>query len=153
VFEEFGKARHEFQRIFKEPAKTAGSAGWQANSFSLAAYDEAGLLYAGDARGLPHRRGLPMRELFTGLAGEARGEHRRRERSVHVAPARDRRRQDTDYTKKKRMSRGGKALRGSERRRASFRDLSRGKRLGGGLSHTASGPTFRHPELTQRGSP
>jgi len=51
VFEEFGKARHEFERIFKEPAKTAGSAGWQANSFSLAAYDEAGLLYAGDARG------------------------------------------------------------------------------------------------------
>lgn len=51
VYEEFGKARKEFERIFKEPAKTAGSAGWQANSFSLAAYDDAGLLYASDARG------------------------------------------------------------------------------------------------------
>ncbi len=48
---EFGKARKEFERIFGEPAKTAGSAGWQANSFSLEAYDDAGLLYASDARG------------------------------------------------------------------------------------------------------
>jgi undecaprenyl phosphate-alpha-L-ara4FN deformylase len=51
VYAEFGKARKEFERIFGEPAKTAGSAGWQANSFSLAAYDDAHLLYASDARG------------------------------------------------------------------------------------------------------
>jgi undecaprenyl phosphate-alpha-L-ara4FN deformylase len=51
VFREFGKARKEFERIFGEPAKTAGSAGWQANRFSLEAYDDAGLLYASDARG------------------------------------------------------------------------------------------------------
>ena len=51
VYEEFGKARKEFERIFGEPAKTAGSAGWQANSFSLEAYDDAHLLYASDARG------------------------------------------------------------------------------------------------------
>ncbi len=51
VFEEFGKARREFERIFGEPAKTAGAAGWQANAFSLAVYDDAGLLYASDARG------------------------------------------------------------------------------------------------------
>lgn len=51
VFEEFGKARKEFERIFNQPARTAGSAGWQANSFSLAAYDDARLLYASDARG------------------------------------------------------------------------------------------------------
>ncbi len=48
---EFGKARAEFERIFGSSAKTAGSAGWQANEFSLAAYDEAGLLYGSDARG------------------------------------------------------------------------------------------------------
>jgi hypothetical protein len=51
VYEEFGKARKEFERIFGEPSKTAGSAGWQANSFSLSAYDDAHLLYASDARG------------------------------------------------------------------------------------------------------
>jgi hypothetical protein len=51
VYEEFGKARKEFERIFGGPAKTAGSAGWQANSFSLAAYDDVHLLYASDARG------------------------------------------------------------------------------------------------------
>jgi peptidoglycan/xylan/chitin deacetylase (PgdA/CDA1 family) len=51
VFNEFGKARTEFHRIFGTPALTAGSAGWQANAASLAAYDEAGLLYASDARG------------------------------------------------------------------------------------------------------
>ena len=52
VFEEFAKARHEFARIFGAPAQTAGAAGWQANAHSLAAYDEAGLLYASDARGV-----------------------------------------------------------------------------------------------------
>jgi len=51
VGQEFGKARREFVRIFKQPAKTAGAAGWQANSVSLAVYDDAGLLYASDARG------------------------------------------------------------------------------------------------------
>jgi undecaprenyl phosphate-alpha-L-ara4FN deformylase len=51
VFEEFGKARLEFERIFDERAKTATAAGWQVNTYSLAAYDDAGLLYAGDARG------------------------------------------------------------------------------------------------------
>jgi undecaprenyl phosphate-alpha-L-ara4FN deformylase len=51
VNEEFGKARKEFERIFNGPAKTAGSAGWQANGFSLAAYDDAGLLYGSDSRG------------------------------------------------------------------------------------------------------
>jgi len=51
VYEEFGKARKEFERIFGKPAQTAGSAGWQANSFSLEAYDDAHLLYASDARG------------------------------------------------------------------------------------------------------
>ncbi len=52
VLTEFAKARHEFTRIFDEPAQTAGAAGWQANAHSLAAYDEAGLLYASDARGV-----------------------------------------------------------------------------------------------------
>jgi undecaprenyl phosphate-alpha-L-ara4FN deformylase len=51
VREEFGKARTEFKRIFGGPAGTAGAAGWQANALSLAAYDEAGLLYASDGRG------------------------------------------------------------------------------------------------------
>lgn len=51
VAAEFGKARAEFTRIFGVPAKTAGAAGWQANDLSLAAYDEAYLDYASDARG------------------------------------------------------------------------------------------------------
>lgn len=51
VSAEFKKARLEFKRIFGFPAKTAGAAGWQANKFSLLAYDEAELLYASDARG------------------------------------------------------------------------------------------------------
>jgi undecaprenyl phosphate-alpha-L-ara4FN deformylase len=51
VNEEFGRARREYERIFGGPAKTAGSAGWQANALSLAAYDDAGLLYGSDARG------------------------------------------------------------------------------------------------------
>ncbi len=51
VFNEFAKARNEFQRIFKKPAKTAGAAGWQANEKSLAAYDDAQLLYGSDCRG------------------------------------------------------------------------------------------------------
>ncbi len=51
VYAEFGKARHEFERIFGAAAQTAGAAGWQANADSLAAYDDAGLAYASDARG------------------------------------------------------------------------------------------------------
>jgi len=51
VNDEFGKAQKEFERIFHEPATTAGAAGWQANCFSLAAEDDAGLLYASDCRG------------------------------------------------------------------------------------------------------
>lgn len=51
VFAEFGKARREFEHVFQEPATTAGAAGWQANSHSLAAYDDAGLVYASDTRG------------------------------------------------------------------------------------------------------
>ncbi len=51
VFTEFGKARTEFHRIFNKPAKTAGAAGWQANAKSLAAYDDAQLLYGSDCRG------------------------------------------------------------------------------------------------------
>lgn len=51
VFAEFAKARAEFERIFGEPAHTAGAAGWQANAHSLAAYDDAGLMYASDTRG------------------------------------------------------------------------------------------------------
>lgn len=51
VEKEFDKARQEFERIFREPARTAGAAGWQANGFSLSAYDAAGLLCASDARG------------------------------------------------------------------------------------------------------
>jgi peptidoglycan/xylan/chitin deacetylase (PgdA/CDA1 family) len=51
VYGEFEKARKEFERIFGERAKTAGSAGWQANAFSLAEYDNASLLYGSDSRG------------------------------------------------------------------------------------------------------
>jgi len=48
---EFGRATSEYERIFGEQARTAGAAGWQANSKSLTVYDEAKLLYASDARG------------------------------------------------------------------------------------------------------
>lgn len=51
VLEEFGKARRAYEEVFGKPAKTAGAAGWQANAASLAAYDDAGLDYATDARG------------------------------------------------------------------------------------------------------
>lgn len=51
VFAEFAKARREFERVFQESATTAGAAGWQANRHSLAAYDDANLVYASDARG------------------------------------------------------------------------------------------------------
>ncbi|MDA8100246.1 MAG: polysaccharide deacetylase family protein [Nitrospiraceae bacterium] len=51
VRKEFGKAKDEFERIFGEPAKTAGAAGWQANAFSCSVEDESDLLYASDGRG------------------------------------------------------------------------------------------------------
>jgi undecaprenyl phosphate-alpha-L-ara4FN deformylase len=51
VREEFGKARKEYERIFGKPSLTHGAAGWQANAFSCAAEDTAGLLYASDCRG------------------------------------------------------------------------------------------------------
>ncbi len=67
VFAEFGRARREFERIFGEPALTAGAAGWQANAHSLAAYDEAGLRCASDSRGtqpfFPRCAGVTYRTL------------------------------------------------------------------------------------------
>lgn len=51
VFHEFQKAYDIFTEIFSEKALTAGSAGWQANAFSLEAYDNANLLYGSDTRG------------------------------------------------------------------------------------------------------
>jgi peptidoglycan/xylan/chitin deacetylase (PgdA/CDA1 family) len=48
---EFTAARDEFRRIFGQEAATAGAAGWQSNARSREVYDEAGLLYASDARG------------------------------------------------------------------------------------------------------
>lgn len=48
---EFVAARAEFLRIFGHEAHTAGAAGWQSNERSREVYDEAGLLYASDARG------------------------------------------------------------------------------------------------------
>lgn len=52
VFEEFQKASDEFEKVFHEKPLTAGAAGWQANANSLAAYDNAKLLYASDSRGI-----------------------------------------------------------------------------------------------------
>lgn len=51
VTAEFAKACAEYAKVFGEPAKTAGAAGWQADANSLAAYDDAGLIYGSDARG------------------------------------------------------------------------------------------------------
>ncbi len=50
---EFGHAEKEFERIFGQKTKMAGSPGWQANANSFRIYDEAGLLYGSDTRG-PH---------------------------------------------------------------------------------------------------
>jgi undecaprenyl phosphate-alpha-L-ara4FN deformylase len=52
IFSEFEKACKEFRRIFSRAPLTAGAAGWQANVYSLMAYDAANLLYASDARGV-----------------------------------------------------------------------------------------------------
>lgn len=51
VQQEFQKALDEFKNVFDCDAKAAGTAGWQANAYSLAAYDQAHLLYGSDARG------------------------------------------------------------------------------------------------------
>ena len=51
VFNELNKAMTAFQQVFSTPAQTAGAAGWQANAYSLAAYDAVNLLYASDTRG------------------------------------------------------------------------------------------------------
>jgi undecaprenyl phosphate-alpha-L-ara4FN deformylase len=48
---DFAKARHVYETVFGHKARTAGSAGWQADAKSLEVYDEAGLDYASDARG------------------------------------------------------------------------------------------------------
>ena len=51
VHDELTKARDVFRNVFGEEAATAGAAGWQANSKSFQAYDEAGFLYGSDCRG------------------------------------------------------------------------------------------------------
>jgi len=52
VFNEFEKAKQAFEGVFSDTAKTAGTAGWQANANSFAAYDAADLLYGSDTRGV-----------------------------------------------------------------------------------------------------
>lgn len=49
---EFTAARTEFRRLYGVEALTAGAAGWQSNARSRQVYDEAGLLYASDTRGV-----------------------------------------------------------------------------------------------------
>lgn len=49
---EFAAAREEFRRVFGFDAKTAGAPGWQSNALSRQVYDEAGLLYSSDTRGV-----------------------------------------------------------------------------------------------------
>ena len=51
VQEEIQKSQDIFQNIFQGPSKTRGAAGWQANTYSLQAYDEQSFLYGSDARG------------------------------------------------------------------------------------------------------
>jgi len=52
VAAEFTAARNEFRRVFGVDAVAAGAAGWQSNGFSREAYDEAGLRYSSDTRGI-----------------------------------------------------------------------------------------------------
>lgn len=49
---EFALARAEFRRLFGHEAQTAGAAGWQSSAQSRLVYDEAGLLYSSDTRGI-----------------------------------------------------------------------------------------------------
>lgn len=51
VRNELSRAQDVFRDIFGDEATTAGAAGWQANAYSLQAYDEAGFLYGSDCRG------------------------------------------------------------------------------------------------------
>lgn len=51
VRDDLNRARRVFRDVFETEAITAGAAGWQANSCSLQAYDEAGFLYGSDCRG------------------------------------------------------------------------------------------------------
>lgn len=51
VQNELTRAQSAFRDIFGVDAITAGAAGWQANRYSLQAYDEAGFLYGSDCRG------------------------------------------------------------------------------------------------------
>lgn len=48
---EVSKCCEWFFKIFNFNAQTMGAAGWQANKFSLNAYDDAGFVYASDTRG------------------------------------------------------------------------------------------------------
>ncbi len=48
---ELARAFQAFESVFGVRPTAAGAAGWQANAFSLAAYDDAGLLWASDTRG------------------------------------------------------------------------------------------------------
>jgi len=51
--QEFSQAVREFERIFDEKPRMAGTPGWQTNANSLRVYDEFKLLYGSDTRG-PH---------------------------------------------------------------------------------------------------
>lgn len=51
VRDDLNRARRVFRDVFGTEAITAGAAGWQANRYSLQAYDEAGFLYGSDCRG------------------------------------------------------------------------------------------------------
>lgn len=48
---EVSKCCEWFLKIFNFSSQTMGSAGWQANAFSLKAYDDSGFSYASDTRG------------------------------------------------------------------------------------------------------
>ena len=50
IQDQFVKAAGMFQEIFSEPARCAGSPGWQSNARSLEVYDAAQLLWGSDAR-------------------------------------------------------------------------------------------------------
>ena len=67
VRDELTRARDVFKDAFGEEAATAGAAGWQANSKSFQAYDEAGFMYGSDCRGhtpfLPKADGQTFRTL------------------------------------------------------------------------------------------
>lgn len=49
---EYQRAAEEYERILGRECRVAGAPGWQANRDSLAVYDEAGLSYGSDTRGM-----------------------------------------------------------------------------------------------------